>query len=94
MNFRVAVAVLASLRALGASGDALIEAARGDDHKSAAALLRQGADANARDEDGSTALSWAANHSNVALAELLLDKGYEVYVACLDSRGEQGDCSL
>ena len=30
---------------------------------------------NAREEDGTTALGWAANHSNVAIAELLLNKG-------------------
>ena len=37
--------------------------------------LRQGADVNAREEDGTTALAWAASHSNVAIAEVLLNKG-------------------
>ena len=75
MTLRVALAVLAALPAWAASGDALIDAARTDDQAAIAAILRQGADVNARSEDGTTSLAWAANHSNLAIAEQLLNKG-------------------
>jgi uncharacterized protein len=76
VRIRVAFALLASLPALANSpGVALIESARNDDKDSVAALVQQGADVNAREEDGTTALAWAANHSNVGIAELLLSKG-------------------
>jgi ankyrin repeat protein len=71
----LAIAILAALPALGKTGDALIEAARTDDQSTVGNLLRQGADVNARDEDGTTALALAISHSNVAMAELLLGKG-------------------
>jgi ankyrin repeat protein len=75
VNVRVAVALLAALPALGKLGDALIEAARADDQSGVAAVVRQGVDVNTREEDGTTALAWAANHSNLTIAELLLSKG-------------------
>ena len=75
MTLRVALAVLAALPAWAASGDALIDAARTDDQAAIAAILRHGADVNARSEDGTTSLAWAANHSNLAIAEQLLNKG-------------------
>jgi ankyrin repeat protein len=75
MRLRAALVILATLPALAATGEALIQAAREDDESSVAALLEKGADANARDEDGATSLAWAANHSNVSIAELLLSKG-------------------
>ncbi len=72
---RVALAMLAALPALAASGEALIDAARTDDQAAVAAVLRQGVDVNAQEEDGTTSLAWAANHSNLEIAELLLNKG-------------------
>ncbi|HYI94128.1 MAG TPA: ankyrin repeat domain-containing protein [Bryobacteraceae bacterium] len=76
MSFRLALVLLTSLAGLLAeSGDALIDAARADDSATVAALVRQGADVNARAEDGTTALAWAASHTNGVIAELLLDKG-------------------
>src|SRR5687768_13124198 len=75
MRFRLALVLLTALPALAETGGALIDAARTDDHAAVAALLEKGGDANARDEDGATSLAWAANHSNVAMAELLLSKG-------------------
>lgn len=56
-------------------GDALIDAARDDDRAAVESLLKQGADVNAREEDGATALAWAASRSNVAMAEVLLKAG-------------------
>src|SRR3954468_5407682 len=67
--------MLAALPALAASGEALIDAARTDDQAAVAAVLRQGVDVNAQEEDGTTSLAWAANHSNLEIAELLLNKG-------------------
>jgi ankyrin repeat protein len=75
VNIRVACVFLASLPALGNSGNALIDAARNDEQNTVAALLQQGVDVNVRDEDGTTPLAWAVNLSNLAMAELLLNKG-------------------
>lgn len=75
MRLRLGLIILAALPASATLGDALIEAARNDDQTAVVDLLRQGADVNARDEDGTTALAMAADHSNVPLAELLLSKG-------------------
>lgn len=57
--------------------DALLEAVRGDDRPAVAALLKQGgaAVANARDEDGATALAWAVMRSNAGIAAMLLEAG-------------------
>src|SRR3954453_7787453 len=74
MRFRLALAIVTALPVLGNSGEALIDAARTDDQSAVAALVREGADVNAREEDGTTPLAWAANHSNIAIAELLLNK--------------------
>ncbi|MDX1978702.1 MAG: ankyrin repeat domain-containing protein [Bryobacteraceae bacterium] len=57
------------------AGSPLIDAARNDDVSAVKALLAQGADGNAREEDGTTALAWAAMRGNVAMAELLLNAG-------------------
>ena len=74
--FRVSVLTLvAALPAFATMGDALIEAAREDDVIAVGRLVSQGADVNARDEDGATPLALAADHSNVAVAQLLLNKG-------------------
>jgi ankyrin repeat protein len=56
-------------------GGALIEAVQNDDQAAVASLLRQKADVNAREEDGATALAWAAVRSNVEIAALLLQAG-------------------
>lgn len=74
MSLRLALAILAILPALGKSAEALIDAARSDDQSAVVSLLRQGADVNTREDDGTTALAWAADHSNLSIAELLLSK--------------------
>ncbi len=53
----------------------LTEAARADDLAAVESLLRKNADVNVREEDGTTALGWAAHRGNVRMAELLLAKG-------------------
>ena len=54
---------------------ALIDAVRSDDRARWRHSDPQGADVNAREEDGATALAWAATRSNIAIAELLLKAG-------------------
>ncbi len=72
---KVLVLLLACLPAMAKLGDALLDAARNDDQAAVGALLRQGADCNARDGDGATALAWAAARNNSAMAKLLLGAG-------------------
>src|SRR5262245_55128587 len=59
-----------------ATGDArLVDAARSQDGVTVRALLKQRADVNARADDGSTALLWAAHWNDTATADLLLRAG-------------------
>jgi len=70
-----AVWVLAGSPARAKLGEALIDAARSDDRAAVVALLDQKADVNAREDDGTTSLAWAATRSNTGIAELLLKAG-------------------
>jgi ankyrin repeat protein len=58
-----------------APGHALIEAVQNDDRAAVQSLLSRHADVNARQDDGATALGWAAVRCNRAIAELLLRAG-------------------
>jgi len=58
--------------------DDLVEAARHGDIASVQALLDKGADVNARDERGCTALMWASMFGYREVAQALLDKGADV----------------
>jgi ankyrin repeat protein len=58
-----------------APGHALIDAVQNDDRAAVESLLGRHADVNARQEDGATALSWAAVRCNHQIAELLLKAG-------------------
>lgn len=70
------VLLLAALPLVAASLDQqLLDAARNDDRATVSALLKQGAHVNAREEDGATALTWAADRVNLDLATLLLKAG-------------------
>lgn len=72
----VAVCIIGGPSILAAgSGEALIDAARLDDRAAVASLVTQGADVNAREADGATALAWASMRSNTGVAKLLLDAG-------------------
>ena len=53
----------------------LVEAARNQDVKTVRALVSQHADVNARSDDGSTALLWAAHWNDLETANLLLARG-------------------
>jgi len=63
----------------------LHEAAKAGDMESLKALLAKGADINAKDGDGITALVWAAIRSQPAAADLLLANGAAVDAATSDS---------
>jgi ankyrin repeat protein len=65
-----------------ASGDSpLTKAVKSRDVQAVRALLKSGADVNARGGDGSTALLWAANTSNADIARALISAGAAVDVA-------------
>lgn len=60
---------------------ALFDAARNDDQAAVALLLKQGADANAREADGTTPLAWATTRANVDVARILLEAGADPNLA-------------
>ncbi|MDZ7778805.1 MAG: ankyrin repeat domain-containing protein [Gemmatimonadota bacterium] len=77
-KFRVNVlgALLATLLVTAGSTDSPVaDAAQRGDVEAVVALLEQGADVNAAQGDGMTALHWAARKGNAELAEVLLYAG-------------------
>ena len=56
-------------------GRAIIQAVRDDNQSLVAGLLGRGADVNAQEPDGSTALAWAAIRANADVARILLAAG-------------------
>ena len=71
--------ILAPSYAGGTQRD-LIEAARTDDAKTVQKLINEGADVNAKDEQGWSALMHAADQGHQAILELLLAQGADVNV--------------
>jgi ankyrin repeat protein len=69
--------------ALAAAGNtaAVADAAKADDLPAVAKLIKEHADVNAAANDGSTALLWAAYHSNVEMTKALLAAGAGVDTA-------------
>src|SRR5262245_38701390 len=62
-----------------ASNDARVaDAAMAGDREAVRALLKQGADVNAAQGDGTTPLHWAARRGDVELAQMLLYAGANV----------------
>ena len=59
----------------------LVDAARNADTEAVRALLKQGANVNAPDADGTTALHWASYRDDVAKADLLIRAGAKVNAA-------------
>ena len=59
----------------------LLEAVRAGDQGSVRALIEEGSDVNAGEADGTTPLHWAAYHSNLAIAELLVAAGADATAA-------------
>jgi ankyrin repeat protein len=77
------IATVAWLFAHAALGDApeLLQALRNGDHRAVARLAASGADVNAADEDGATALMYAAAFSTLADLRLLVDHQANVNAA-------------
>jgi uncharacterized protein len=72
---RLLLAFTIGLSAFGIDAGALLDAARGDDRGAVEQLLKQGANPNERENDGATALAWAATRSNTEIAWMLLRAG-------------------
>ncbi len=67
---------LLSLGPLRAAGDLrLVEAVKQGDQEAVRSLLQQGADVNASEADGATALAWATHRADSKTVELLLSAG-------------------
>ena len=56
----------------------LIDAAKRGDEAAVSALLKSGADARAQENDGQTALHWAAYYESLPMAEQLIRAGASV----------------
>ncbi len=74
------LAVVAGM-AVSASAAGLTDAAKTGDRAAVAALLKTGADVNALEPDGTTALHWAARRGDRAIVSMLLSAGAKVSVA-------------
>ena len=76
----LALALLATSPAAAANVDEapIIAAARAQDADTVRTLIADGADVNAGQADGATALHWAAYRDDLQIAELLLDAGANV----------------
>ncbi len=77
----VALVLLGSASGLAQPVSALIDAARLDDTERLEALLAIGADPDARQGDGATALHWATHRNNLAAMHALLDASASVNIA-------------
>lgn len=73
-----AAAIPAPDAALPAPDDELIEAAREGDAGAVASLIARGADVNAAEGDGMTALHWAAERGEDAVVDMLVSAGAAV----------------
>src|SRR4029079_12862915 len=67
--------------ALAAERSPLIDAARNRDTATIRALIEKGANVNATEADGATALHWASYHDNAEGAALLIRAGANVNAA-------------
>lgn len=76
----IGVAILV-MGAAAAERPPLIDAARNSDREAVRTLLKQGADANAADADGATALLWASYRDDLETADLLIRAGANVNAA-------------
>ena len=73
--FSLIVLLLAGPVAQADADSALADAAETKAHDTVAALLLRGADVNAPQEDGTTALHWAVYHDDLAMASRLIKAG-------------------
>src|SRR2546430_380850 len=70
--------LLAAAPAQAQTAAPLADAAEKKDHAQVAALLKQGADVNATQVDGMTALHWAVYHDDPRATALLVNAGASV----------------
>jgi uncharacterized protein len=79
MSFRrtglLACPVIALTLTAGLNESKLAQALKSGDQKAVQTLIKQGADVNAADPDGTTPLAWAADAGNTETVELLLHAG-------------------
>ena len=97
------VVLLASALSLAAAGEpTLVDAVKNRNLDEVRALLKQRADVNATQGDGSTALHWASHLDDLAAADLLIRAGANVnaandigvtplYLACTNRNGRMVD---
>jgi uncharacterized protein len=76
-----AVCLMLASGTLAATDSRLLDAARVGDKGAVQSLLKEKADVNARQPDGATALSWAAYHDDLNMAELLISAGANINAA-------------
>jgi ankyrin repeat protein len=74
----IAILVLGAVTLQAAEPSVVAEAARSGDAAAVKALLKQGADVNAAQGDGMTALHWAASRGDAAMAQMLLSAGANI----------------
>jgi ankyrin repeat protein len=72
------IAILLGAAGLHASGADVADAAKARDAVAVKALLKNGADVNAAQGDGMTALHWAATNGDAALTQMLLSAGANI----------------
>ena len=80
MIWVVAVSTVLAVTGVHASDAPLADAAKNNDLDSVRTLMKSGADVNAAQGDGMTALHWAAFHDNVEVADFLLAADADVSV--------------
>ena len=81
MRKTCAILLLAAVVVAGGVESRLPSAAKSGDRTAMLELLRQKADPNSTEPDGTTALHWAAYHEDAAMAKALLDGGAKVDAA-------------
>jgi uncharacterized protein len=81
MSVRALGLTFAFVAASAGAQDALVDAARNDDHAAAVGLLAERADPNRAESDGTTPLHWAIHHDDADLVAQLLKAGANVAAA-------------
>lgn len=79
--FSLALPLLLAGATAAAADSRLPDAARKQDHQAIRSLLAQHADVNAKSDDGSTAILWAAHWNDSETADLLLRAGADANLA-------------
>ena len=73
------VSAVLGFASFGAHADTLVDAVKAGDGDAVRSYLAQGGDANAASPEGTTALMWAVDSRNPAMAGLLLEAGADVF---------------